>query len=417
VNNAAKALVYTLFIFLLVSCSKSGKLFDVAKEEGVSSATGWGVDGVLKYVDLDYALSLVEENRVHSVKAGKGISIVISDLKSNVALYATPIDGVGVKKRLYENSQLFPGSYVITSNIGTSSLKVSLRKNTTFDFYKIANALQADASKGRGRLKLTVSPEDAKIVIYGTPHKYHEGLKLPEGQYDVKVSKPGYQAKNLTVSIAKNTLTSESITLQLADSLGSKKKNVDFNDRESGIERIAITGAAKENNSELQASAIPTGKLVILPQRNDIEYTITSVSGAQFTAKPSLELPVGNYYVTASRRGLGDVIARKQIRILSTEQNNVVFSIPALPYQNQLPVSLVFKSDLLGRQRAEINLVPNQGETISFRKRMGRRGLEIETVLLNGEYSAELTAGGIQYDLGSITIEENKSNKFEFVLK
>ena len=106
-NNVAKALVYTLFIFLLVSCSKSGKLFDVAKEEGVSSATGWGVDGVLKYVDLDYALSLVEENRVHSVKAGKGISIVISDLKIHLT---KPNSGLDILTEFFIFSRSFSKS-------------------------------------------------------------------------------------------------------------------------------------------------------------------------------------------------------------------------------------------------------------------------------------------------------------------
>ncbi|WP_334065145.1 hypothetical protein [Alteromonas genovensis] len=139
-NNVVKALTCILCIFFLVSCSKSGKLIDAVKEEGVSSATGWSVDGVLKYADLDYALSMVDENRVHSVKAGKGINIVINDWKNNVALFATPIDGVGVKKRLFESNQLFPGNYRLTSNIGTSSLKVSLHKPSTFDFYKIAKS-------------------------------------------------------------------------------------------------------------------------------------------------------------------------------------------------------------------------------------------------------------------------------------
>ncbi|WP_334065147.1 hypothetical protein [Alteromonas genovensis] len=233
----------------------------------------------------------------------------------------------------------------------------------------------------------------------------------------MKVSKSGYQTKNLSVSIAKDTLTSESVILQPADSLASRKKGVDFKSREGDVEKIAIMGAPIQNDLKQQGSAKSTGKLIILPQRKDIEYDVISESGAQFTAKPTLSLPVGSYYITARRRDSGDFIERKLIKILSKEERRIEFLIPAQPYQNELPVSLVFKSDLLSRQRAEINLVPHQGETVTFRKRMGRRGVEIETVLLNGDYIAELSAGGIQYDLGTITIEQNKSNKFEFILK
>ena len=128
-------------------------------------------------------------------------------------------------------------------------------------------------------------------------------------------------------------------------------------------------------------------------------------------------LPEGNYKITAKRSSTGDVIASKRVSVKRTEQHRVEFSIPELPYQHELAVSLTFTSDSLHRQRAEIRLVPNEGKAIIIRKRMGRRGLDVETVLMNGEYTAELTAGGIQYDLGLITIVRGKSNRFEFVLK
>jgi len=78
---------------------------------------------------------------------------------------------------------------------------------------------------------------------------------------------------------------------------------------------------------------------------------------------------------------------------------------------------LSFKVNTLYRERVEVTLKPSQGEAISFKERMGRRGLEIETRLLNGAYHAEITGRGIKYDLGTIDIAESKSNKFEFVLK
>ena len=405
--------LFGLFAALcLMSCSKSAKLIDIAKEEGVSNAAGWGVDSALKYIDIDYALSLMEENRVHSVNSGKGINVVINDWKSNVILSVTPLNGVGKKRRLYENTRVFPGDYLLAANIGTSSKRISLHKDVTYDFYQIAKVLQADASQERGRLKLEVSPADATIVIYGTPHKYHEGIKLPEGSYDVKVTKLGYEEKRFSVSIIKDSLTTKEITLRRASPALSTQFDGDAED----VEVISVTGSRDETERRKEDSNA-FGKLTILPQREDILYSISDDQAIEYEVEPLMVLPEGNYKITAKRSSTGDVIASKRVSVKRTEQHRVEFSIPELPYQHELAVSLTFTSDSLHRQRAEIRLVPNEGKAIIIRKRMGRRGLDVETVLMNGEYTAELTAGGIQYDLGLITIVRGKSNRFEFVLK
>lgn len=411
-SKLTKVLFGSFAALCLVSCSKSAKLIDIAKEEGVANAASWGVDSVLKYIDIDYALSLMEENRVHSVNSGKGVKVVINDWKSNVILSVAPLGGLGKKRRLYENTRVFPGDYLLTANIGTSSLKISLLKDVTYDFYKIAKALQADASQARGRLKLEVSPADATIVIYGTPHKYHEGIKLPEGSYEVKVTKLGYEEKRFSVLIAKGSLTTKEITLQRASPGLPEQLDSDI----ERVEVISVTGSRNETERRKEDSNV-YGKLTILPQREDILYSVKDTQGMEHEVEPLMVLPEGNYRVTAKRASTGEAIASKPVSVERTKQHRVVFSIPELPYQHELAVSLTFTSDSLHRQRAEIRLVPNEGETIIIRKRMGRRGLDIDTVLMNGEYTAELTAGGIQYDLGLITIVKDKSNRFEFVLK
>ncbi|MBU2978232.1 hypothetical protein [Alteromonas sp. C1M14] len=396
---------------LLFSCSKSTKLWHTAKEEGVSTTTGWGVDSALQYVRLDYLLSLIEENRVHSAKAGRGVTLTITNWQSKMVLSLEPVNTVGKKRRIYETMHVIPGTYVITSNLGTAAYTITLTENTSLDYFDLAKKLHADASKGRGRLTLTLSPADAKVVLYGTPQKYHKGVKLPVGTFKVKVSKHGYEDSLLSVTISDNTLTSKTITLKKKESTAGATNG----NRDEKGDIISVVGGAKETSET--GPAVETGQLVVLPLRDDIAYLVKSVSGEQFEFAPKLQLPIGNYSVTAKRSDDGEVWETKLVRVRKDQSQSVIFDIPVQAYQYKLDTTLSFKSTSFYRQRVVIHLTPKRGNTVTFKDRMGRNGLEIETELLNGVYEAELHARGIRYDLGTIAISKSKSNKFEFVLK
>lgn len=412
----AALVVGSIFI---TSCSKTTKLLDVAKEEGVSSTTGWGIESVLKYLDVDFLLSQVEENRVHSVKYGKGVKVEIDNWKSNVVFSLEPINGVGAKRTLYKRNYLRPGNYLLTANVGTGATQISISKGLTLDFYQLAQLTQANGSTGLGRLKLDVSPRDAKITLYGTPHKYHEGLKLPEGRYEVKVSKSGYDEHRVTVTITKNRLTTESIQLKPTRNVSAEHslRLSEASAQQGAVEVVSVTGAPLNDPDKLKQDVAQYGELVISPTRSDVRYTITSTKGRQYPVKPTTTLPAGDYSVAAISTQNDEVLLQKRVSIRPNETLNTVFTLPALAYQVPLDVVLSFKVNTLYRERVEVTLKPSQGEPISFKERMGRRGLEIETRLLNGAYHAEITGRGIKYDLGTIDIAESKSNKFEFVLK
>jgi len=407
VNNWMKGAVVSLVLTALMSCTKVSKLKDIAQEEGVATATGWGVDTLLQYLDVDYLFTKMEENRVHSATSGKGVSLTLVNWQSNVVIHAEPVDTVGAKRRIFANNYLKPGSYIFTSVIGSASKTLTLNKDTRFDFFGLTKALKADVSKGRGRLTLNITPKDARIILYGTPEKYHKGIKLPEGTYTVKVTSPGYEDETVSLTIKDDQLTTETINL--------KRRQVSKTPQtgQPEVEKIVVTGSKNGNWKEVE---IETGELVITPQRDDIAFTIVAASGEVYQNSPSLKLPVGDYRVTAKMVATGEILETKSVRILGEKRHTLNFSAPEPVIDTELPVTLMFKTSQLNRQRVEITLTTVNGDTIRRRERMGRNGLDIELKLMTGEYEAELVAKGVEYDLGTIRIASDKSNKFQFLL-
>ncbi len=402
-NNVMKSIVTGLAICLLMSCSKASKLKEIAQEEGVATATGWGVDTLLQYLDVDYLLTKMEENRVHSATTGKGISLTLVNWQSNVVIHAEPLDTVGEKRRIFADNYLKPGTYVFTSAIGSASKTLTLNKNARFDFFELTKALQADVTKGRGRLALNITPEDARVILFGTPEKYHKGIKLPEGEYTVKVTKSGYQDATIKLLIKDDKLTTESISLQRLQAAEAQPQ----------VERIAVTGS---KNGDWREVKVETGELVITPQRDDIAFTIVAASGDVYQNSPSLKLPAGDYRVTAKMVATGELLETKSVRIRGEQRHTVNFSVPKPVTATELPVTLMFKTSQFNRQRVEITLTPTEGDKIRFRERMGRNGLDLDMELMAGEYEAELVAKGVKYELGTIRIASDKSNKFQFLL-
>ena len=279
--------------------------------------------------------------------------------------------------------------------------------DTRFDFFGLTKALKADVSKGRGRLTLNITPKDARIILYGTPEKYHKGIKLPEGTYTVKVTSPGYEDETVSLTIKDDQLTTETINL--------KRRQVSKTPQtgQPEVEKIVVTGSKNGNWKEVE---IETGELVITPQRDDIAFTIVAASGEVYQNSPSLKLPVGDYRVTAKMVATGEILETKSVRILGEKRHTLNFSAPEPVIDTELPVTLMFKTSQLNRQRVEITLTTVNGDTIRRRERMGRNGLDIELKLMTGEYEAELVAKGVEYDLGTIRIASDKSNKFQFLL-
>lgn len=411
-NKLTRLSLYPLVLLLLLSCSKNDKFWNIANEEGVSTATSWGIDPLLEYVKLDYLLSLVEENRVYSATAGKGVTLRIKHWQNNMELSIVPVDSVGKKRRVYETIHVFPGTYTISSDKGAASLTLALNQDSTLNYFALAKKLQADSNKGLGRLTLTVSPADANVIIYGTPQKYHKEVKLPAGEFKIKVSKAGYQDSLFTVVINDNALTTQTVTLTPKAPSSTNSAN---SASEENIESLSVTRPGQ--NASNTVETVPTGQLMVLPQRDDVTYLIQSASGEIFPFTSTLSLPSGDYSVTAQYSNNGEKWRTKQITIDEDTSQTVEFAIPEQAYQYELDTLLSFKTPSLYRQRALIRLTPKNGDIITFQGRIGRHGLEIETPLLNGEYEAELHAKGVKYDLGTITISKAKSNKFEFVLK
>jgi len=61
------------------------------------------------------------------------------------------------------------------------------------------NASGKVTDKGEYPFIVNVSPSDATVMIMNIAPKYKQGMILPKGKYDIKVSKHGYKAKRVWV--------------------------------------------------------------------------------------------------------------------------------------------------------------------------------------------------------------------------
>jgi len=419
-----KISIIIVALFALVACSKTSGLATIAKEQGFSQAAGLAYSQLTNLFNPVYLLNLVDSNRVHSVRYGKGVNIKIANVNNNVKLYAQPLNTVGSKKRLFHNNYLLPGNYRLTTSIGTKYWDVSFNKNATVDYYKITEQTESQADRGLGRLKLVVMPSDAKIVIYGTPKTYNEGMSLPPKQYKVKVEKAGYSTQTKTITITKNTLTSESFTLSLASKpekvsvTGSKRapKSDPEPTNTEAVERITVTGQKP-------------GKIVVLPTLSDVSYAIVSddYEGQQYTA--NMSLAPGEYRVVAVQVTNMNVIASQTVIIESAISKEVVFDFnedakrPAPPVaqsESARPVEVdtvfIFTQESNSRARSVFTLVDDNGEEYRFTKRFKGKSLTFELTMLEGNYKASFRNDKMIYELGEIELSTMKSNKIEFKL-
>lgn len=403
----------TVVLLTLVSCSKTSGLIQIAKEEGLSQAAGATLSQITKFLNPTYLLSLVESNRVHSVNHGKGVSIKIVNMNDNIKLYAEPRNIAGSKRQLFNNNYLLPGNYKLTTSIGTKSYVVSFTKSTNIDYFDITQLTESKADRGLGRIKINLSPSNALIVIYGTPHKYHEGLRLPEGKYKVKVEKQGFKTQFQTISITENKLSTASFTLQ------AKSKADD-------IERIVVTGSRKtstEANKELNKSAesgvpvIPElGSLSITPAPPHITYFLDNEDKQVITFTPNMQLPIGEYKVIAMDVAKQKVIQIKTIKITALQTQKITFAFETAASKIEVKAKFTFTIQNSRRERSVLILTDENGENHRFKKRVRKESVTHEILLKEGKYNATFSAKQMEYELGQIVLSSQKTNNFEFKL-
>lgn len=404
-------------LFTLISCSKSASIIHIAKEQGLSQAAGMVLSQLTNYVNPSYLSSLVESNRVHSVNNGKGIKVNIVNMNTNIKIYAQPLNTVGTKRRLFNSNYLQPGNYRISTSIGTKSYDLSFTNNADVDYFDLTRLTESKANRGLGRIKINLSPEDAKIIIYGTPHKYREGLRLPEGKYKVKVQKKGYITQIKTLSVLENKLVTESFTLQA----------------EEKVEKISVVGSrlsatskpddkAQSKEVEIVQVTANKGSIVINPSLPHIQYKLYRVNHAPLDYKPTMQVAAGNYRVSAIDVATQQVLSQQSIIIEALEEKVITFPRDALENRiEQAPVeveaSFTFTLKNSSRARSIFILVDEDGENYRYNKRIRGNSLNHEIKLMEGKYTASFRAENLVYELGEIEISRSKSTNIEFKLE
>ena len=121
--------------------------------------------------------------RVTSQPSGAGI------LLNNNLVGKTPLDITSVS----------PGEYQV---LATLDGYVSQEKRVTVNKGRKAMlSFFLEPEKTKARLYVTPKPADALVRIMDIPEKYHNGIELDSGRYDVEVSRAGYITKRQWVDI------------------------------------------------------------------------------------------------------------------------------------------------------------------------------------------------------------------------
>jgi hypothetical protein len=420
-----KAIVVILIVLvsLDVGAYQSKKIKKMLKEEAVSTPVGAFLGKAFSFLDPGYVLAAIESNRVHSVKNGQGFEVNIENFNDKLKMYATPTSGgIGARVQLFDNNYLLPGNYKLITSIGTKSYALKVNKDMTIDYHKLMKSTDTDGQVGLGRLKIELFPSDAKIVIYGTPHKYHSGLQLPVGNYKVRVSKAGYQTQRKTLRIAKNKLTLGTFKLQVKKATSIKVAKVEPDtkkDRAEDVERISVTGSFVKQDSELDSGVtdlplIDLGELQVGPVLDGVEYIVVDSNNIEKKYHAGMVLPSGAYGVVAKIKKSNTIIKTKQIKIEPLGFSDVVFKIEIVdsPYNVKAIVDLNWRRRI--RETVVLQLVDANNKEFTFKRKVTSRKLSLDLDLQNGKYHAYLIAKNKQYDLGSLELSGDRVNKFAF---
>ncbi|GIU33505.1 PEGA domain-containing protein [Shewanella schlegeliana] len=194
-------LIILSFLFATNAQAEKVNIKDMVADQIVSQPIEYTVDKVFSIFPFKYWYSLIQSNRVHSATSGKGYRVAIPEIQNNLVLYAQPVNTAGPKRRLFKHNTLFKGKYRLTSSKGTKAGGLTVSKDTNIDYLKILAVTGSKADLQFARLTIETSPSNAQITIKGYPDKYHKGMKIPEGKYQVSVSAKGYSAKSATLDI------------------------------------------------------------------------------------------------------------------------------------------------------------------------------------------------------------------------
>lgn len=427
-----------LFLFILVSfslltaCSNKNFLSNKVKEQGIASAVDEAFSTVSKTLNLSYWLANMESNRVHSVRHGKGVNIQISNLGDKVKIYLEPVgETAGIKQRLFHNNFIKPGSYALYTSIGTKKHNITIATNASYDYFELAKLTDSKGDKGLGRVRITLQPSDAKIVIYGTPHKYRDGLRLPEGQYKVKVSKPGYETRTKLLTVKENKLTETAFELIATQSI---KKNVHENKQPrlhddkhystANTSKRAQIADQNKNEAEHEPEEKITlvgrlGELVITPEVDGVIFRLTNKDNEHIGYEEGSAYAPGIYSVTAIDIQLAKALATKQVTIDALGLSRLHFDILENVSQVQTQASIEFLRRFSRREKAILILssVSRPEDSYRFTKRLRKREEQFNIELPKGRYTALLEAGGKQFELGEIDLLLDSNNIFRFELK
>lgn len=194
-------LIILSFLFATNTQAEKINIKEMVADQVVSQPIEYTVDKVFSFFPFKYWYSLVQSNRVHSATTGKGYRVAIPEIQNNMVLYAQPVNTAGPKRRLFKHNTLFKGKYRLTSSKGTKAGGLTVSKDTNIDYLKILAVTGSKADLQFARLTIETSPSNAQITIKGYPDKYHKGMKIPEGKYQVSVTAKGYSAKSATLDI------------------------------------------------------------------------------------------------------------------------------------------------------------------------------------------------------------------------
>lgn len=414
-------MLITFSLMFLAACSGRSNIKDLAKEYGVSHVISEFFEEASKILDVSYLLSQIESNRVHSVKHGKGATIKIDNLNSNVKVYIQPLKNtIGSKQRLFHLNYIQPGKYDLFTSIGTKKRTIVIESYKRYDYFDIASATESHADKGLGRIKITLQPVDAKIVIYGTPHKYRDGLRLPGGQYRVKVSKAGFETQTKILKVQKNRLTEESFTLSPTQSVARKSAESNSTNQIATITQASEVLTSQHNNEskvEQESQLGAWGELAITPELAGVYYQLTNEKGRQITYKKGAAFDAGEYKVNAIQSNTSKILQSKTVKIKVYDIARIHFELEQVIASVNQQVSIEVTRLSTQRDRAVLTLSSQSDESFRFTKRFRRKSELFEFEVPQGQYEVELTAGGVLYQLGELNFENGADNEFKFELK
>jgi hypothetical protein len=116
---------------------------------------------------------------------------------------------LGTRSAYRAGASLPPGSYTVeVTRDGYETRQVPVRIADSDVTVPVALVKRPEPERPpQYRLTVRADPPDARVRLRGTPTVYRPGIPLPPGGYTVEVSRPGYETRQLSVTIADADVT------------------------------------------------------------------------------------------------------------------------------------------------------------------------------------------------------------------